>query len=240
MLSVAPETFSACTRAISAWNTSNGELGIGKQVSTALGGRQGEQPEMLSHQLERWLASEGDKTLGGLIAVLEEKSFALLFVLLLGVSALPLPTGGATHFFEIVAILLALQLIAGRDMIWMPKRWRGLQLAGKSRQRFLTTLIKVLRWLERFSRPRLRFLFDHRLSNVVFGLLVIGGCLAAFFAPPFSGLDTLPSLGVVLLSLAVLLEDILVAVVAVVIGVAGVLLSIFLGAAAVRLVHGLF
>src|SRR4051794_41631286 len=38
MLSVAPETFLACTRAISAWNTSNGEPGIGKQVSTALGG----------------------------------------------------------------------------------------------------------------------------------------------------------------------------------------------------------
>src|SRR4051795_2861958 len=104
---------------------------------------------MLSHQLERWLASEGDKTLGGLIAVFEEKSFALLFVLLLGVSALPLPTGGATHVFEIVAILLALQLIAGRDMIWMPKRWCRLELAGERQQRFLGVLLRVIRWLER-------------------------------------------------------------------------------------------
>jgi len=195
---------------------------------------------MLSHQLERWLASEGDKTLGGLIVVFEEKSFALLFVLLLGVSALPLPTGGATHVFEIVAILLALQLIAGRDMIWMPKRWRGLQLAGKSRQRFLTTLIKVLRWLERFSRPRLRFLFDHRLSNVVFGLLVIAGSLAAFLAPPFSGLDTLPSMGVVLLSIGVVLEDFAFVVVAIVVGAAGVLLEIVLGRAAVNGIKSLF
>jgi hypothetical protein len=49
-----------------------------------------------------------------------EKSFALLFVLLLGVSALPPADGGATHVFEVIAILLAVQLLAGRDEIWLP------------------------------------------------------------------------------------------------------------------------
>src|SRR3981081_2348670 len=144
----------------------------------------------VSDELQRWLDSDGDKTLSSLIALFEEKSFALLFVLLLGVPALPLPTGGATHVFEIVAVLLALQLIAGRDEIWLPQRWRKLQLAGDKQQRFIKGLMKMIRWLERFSRPRLRFLFDHRLSNIVFGLLVIGGSVAAFFAPPFTGLDT--------------------------------------------------
>jgi hypothetical protein len=109
------------------------------------------------------------------------------------VSALPLPTGGATHVFQIIAVLLALELIAGRDQIWLPRRWRKLELAGDKQQRFITALMKMIRRLERFSRPRLRFLFDHRLSNITFGLLVIGGSLAAFFAPPFTGLDTLPS-----------------------------------------------
>jgi hypothetical protein len=46
-------------------------------------------PEKLSDQIERWLASDGDKTLGGLIDMFEEKSFALIFILLLGVPALP-------------------------------------------------------------------------------------------------------------------------------------------------------
>jgi hypothetical protein len=54
--------------------------------------------------------------LGGLIDVFEKKSFALVFILLLCVPAL-LPTGGATHVFEIIAILVALQLVAGRDAI---------------------------------------------------------------------------------------------------------------------------
>ena len=82
--------------------------------------------------------------------------------------------------------------------------------------------MKFIRWLERFSRPRLTFLFDHRLSNIVFGLLVIAGCAGAFLAPPFTGLDTLPALGVVLLSLGVLLEDFLLVVLGVAVGVAGV------------------
>jgi hypothetical protein len=83
-----------------------------------------------SEELERWLESDGDKTLGSIIELFEKKSFALLFILLLGVSALPLPTGGATHVFEIVAMLLAVQLIAGRDHIWLPERWCRLRLAG--------------------------------------------------------------------------------------------------------------
>jgi hypothetical protein len=196
--------------------------------------------EGLSDELERWLRSDAEKTLGGLIDLFGPKSFAIMFVLLLGVPALPLPTGGATHVFEVIAMLLALQLIADRDEIWLPERWRGLQLAGAKRRRFIEVLMKSIRRLERVSRPRLAFLFGHRLSNIVFGALVIGGSLGAFLAPPFTGLDTLPALGVVLLSLGVLLEDFAVVVVALVVGVAGVLLEIALGSAALKGLGKLF
>lgn len=156
-----------------------------------------------------------------------------MFVLLLGVPALPLPTGGATHVFEAVAMLLALQLIANRDRIWLPRRWWGMDLSGPNQQRLTNALMKTVRRLERSSRPRLTFMFGHRLSNIAFGALVLGGSLGAFLAPPFSGLDTLPALGVVLLSLGVLLEDFLVVIVGVVVGVAGVVLEIALGRLAI-------
>jgi hypothetical protein len=196
--------------------------------------------EKLSDELERWLNGAGDKTLSGLIELFEKKSFAVVFVLLLGVPALPLPTGGVTHVFEIVAVLLALQLIIGRDEIWLPQRWRNLQVAGGKKQRLINALMKMIRWLERFSRPRVRFLFDHRLTNIVFGVAVIAGSVAAFLAPPFSGLDTLPSLGVVLLSLSVLLEDFVIVVVALVVGVAGVVLEVLLGRAVINGIGTLF
>jgi hypothetical protein len=194
----------------------------------------------VSSELQAWLTGDGEKTMGRLIEVFGEKSFAIVFVLLLGVPALPLPTGGATHVFEIIAALVALQLVAGRDRIWLPERWRSLELAGGKRQRFISGLMNVIRRLERFSRPRLTLLFGHRLSNVVFGVLVVGGSAGAFFAPPFTGLDTLPALGVVLLSLGVLLEDILVVIAGLVVGVAGVALEIVLGSAAIHGIAALF
>ncbi len=190
----------------------------------------------LSDDLGRWLDGEGEKTLGTLVDAFGEKSFAILFVLLLGVPALPLPTGGATHVFEVIAALLALELIAGRREVWLPERWRRLELGGEKQQRFIASLMKLIRRLERISRPRLTFLFNRRLSDIAFGFAVIGGAAGAFFAPPVTGLDTLPALGVVLLSLGVLLEDFAVVVVGALVGVSGVVLEIVLGAAAV---HGL-
>jgi len=197
-------------------------------------------PPKVSDELERWLKGDGRKTVGSLIELFEEKSFALLFVLLLGVPALPLPTGGVTHVFEVLAVLLAAQLVVGREEIWVPKRWRELELAGPKQQKFLEGLMKLIRKLERFSKPRLRFLFNHWISNSVFGLIVIGGSVAAFLAPPFTGLDTLPALGVVLVSLGVLLEDVVVVAVGLAIGAAGVILEIVLGSAAVGGVKKLF
>ena len=197
-------------------------------------------PTRFSDELDGWLKSDADKTLAGLVDLFGKKGFAIVFVLLLGVPSLPLPTGGATHVLEIVAILVALQLIGGRERIWLPRRWRGIEVAGPKQERFLSGLLGLVRPLERVSRPRLRFLFGRRLSNIVFGALVIFGTLGAFLAPPFSGLDTLPALGVVLLSLGVLLEDSVVAATGIVVGAMGVVLEIILGSAAVNAVGDLF
>ncbi|HZE04354.1 MAG TPA: exopolysaccharide biosynthesis protein [Solirubrobacteraceae bacterium] len=197
-------------------------------------------PPKLSDQLERWLTGKGDKTLGGLVDAFGDKSFAILLVVLLAVPALPLPTGGVTHVFEIIGALIALELIAGRREVWLPRRWRGLHLAGERQQRFIGGLMRLIRRLERISRPRLTFLFQRRVSDIVFGLLVVVGAAGAFLAPPFSGLDTLPALGVVVLSLGVLLEDALIAAVGVGLEVAGVTLELALGAAAIHGVSALF
>jgi hypothetical protein len=193
-------------------------------------------PARVSVELGGWLRAEPDPTLGGLVAVFGHKSFAVVFVLLLGVPALPLPTGGATHLLELVAIVLALELLAGRTEIWLPRRWARLRLGGPARRRFIDALLALIRRLERVSRPRLQVLFDRRLSNVVFGALVAAGSIAAFLAPPFSGLDTLPALGVVLVSLGFLLEDIAVVGLGIIAGAAGLALEIVLARAAL---HGL-
>ena len=75
----------------------------------------------------------------------------------------------------------------------------------------------------------------YRLSSVTFGVLVFALSLTAFLAPPFSGLDTLPALGVVVLALAVLLEDFALASAGLVIGAVGVALVAALGSLVLRL-----
>jgi hypothetical protein len=197
-------------------------------------------PEKVSDQLEQWLKGDGEKTLGGLIDAFGEGSFALIFVMLMAVPALPLPTGGVTHVFEVITMLLALELIVGRRTVWLPQRWRRLELTGPRQEKFIATLLRRIRWLERFSRPRARWLFGHRLSGSVFGLAVLGLTVTAFVAPPFSGLDTLPSLGVVVLALGYLLADVVVASAGVVIGLLGVASVIFLGSIAVKAVKSIF
>jgi hypothetical protein len=194
----------------------------------------------VSDELEQWLGSDQPKTLGNITELFGPRSFALVFVLLMALPALPLPTGGATHVLEVVTMLVALQLVVGRRCIWLPARWQRLQLAGPSRRKLLNALLRRIRWLERFSRPRATSLFDHRATTSAFGLLVFGLTLSAFLAPPFSGLDTLPSLGVVVIGLGVLNRDIVLALAGAVIGAVGVATVLALGDLVVQAAQHVF
>lgn len=189
----------------------------------------------VSEGLERWLDSDDATTLGSLNDAFGEKVIATACVALMAPSALPLPTGGATHVFEIVTVLLAAQMVLGRDEIWLPRRWRAKELGPKT-QKGLRGLVRFVRTCERISRPRLAPLVGSRLGQRVLGLVIVAFVIGAALAPPFSGLDTLPSLGVVLIALAILLEDVAFAIVGIAIGVIGVALTIFLGAEAAQFV----
>ena len=120
--------------------------------------------------------------------------------------------------------LIALTFIGqmSRLCVWLPARWQRLELGAPSRQKLVTALLRRIRWFDRFSRPRASRLFEHRVTRSVFGALVFGLALSAFLAPPFSGLHTLPSLGVVVIGLGVLLRDLLLAVLDALLGAIGV------------------
>ena len=185
--------------------------------------------EPFSVRLEAWLKADRKKTLGDLTDEFDNESFALLFVLLLAVAALPIPTGGVTHVLEVIAMLLALELIVGRSDIWIPRRWIDRELPALGRPAFAEALLKRVRWFERFARPRGSWFLERRLTNILYGLAVFGFSLVAFLAPPFSGLDTLPALGVVVMSLGVLFGDAVIAAAGVAIGGVGVALVVGLG-----------
>jgi hypothetical protein len=195
----------------------------------------GEGEQSLSARLEAWLTGEQRKTTGDIVERFGHQSFAILFVILLAVPALPIPTAGVTHVLEVMAMLLALELVLGREEVWIPKRWNDKELPALSRPAFARGLLKRIRWVERFARPRGARLLAFRVTTRLYGLLVFFLSLIAFLAPPFSGLDTLPAMGVVVLSLGVLFRDALTAGLGILIGMTGVALVIGLGSAITRL-----
>src|SRR5690349_13449119 len=99
----------------------------------------------LSRRLKKWRNSAGDKSLGAFNEEFKEKSFAVSFVVLMALPALPLPTGGVTHIMELVTALLALEMLLGRQAVWLPKSWLKLN-AG----RIITG--KLIGFIERFER----------------------------------------------------------------------------------------
>ena len=83
-----------------------------------------------SDELEDWLHADGPKTVGALGAAFGERGFAVTILLLMFLPALPLPTGGITHVFELITILLALQMVIGRREVLLPKRWQRRELGA--------------------------------------------------------------------------------------------------------------
>lgn len=189
-----------------------------------------------SDELEEWLQRPGERTVAELGDVFGEKSFAVGFLILMAVPALPLPTGGVTHVFEIVVMLLSLELIAGRRTPWLPRKLQDTAISPTLRDRMLPVLVRRLRWFEQRSSRRLGDTLGRRPARALTGLAVGVLALVAFLAPPFTGLDTVPSLGAVIISIGVLLEDAVWFVAGLVVGALGIGLVVGLGAAATELV----
>ena len=198
------------------------------------------EPQEFSNELESWLSGDGPKTLEALGNTFAERSFAVTILLLMFVPALPLPTGGITHVFEVITVVIALQLVLGRRTIWLPKKWKQRELGATMTGKAVPFVIRRIRWFEKFSRPRFAGLFGQRWFIRVIGVVIIGFTVGAVIAPPFSGLDTLPALGVVAISLGIILEDIVILGIGMVIGTGGIVLIVTIGAAIAHFLRGLF
>lgn len=178
--------------------------------------------QTFSSQLDNWLKQSKNRTLFSLSEVFEEKSFAILIMLLMFPSSLPLPTGGITNIFEIIVMLLCLELIIGRDRVWLPRRWGNKKIGKTVEGKAIPFIIKRIRWFERYSRPRFGAFLRHKLFMRFTGVILLVFAIGTFISPPFLGLDTLPSLGAVIVSLAIMLDDFAIHIIGCLVGVVGI------------------
>ena len=122
----------------------------------------------------------------------------------------------------------------------MPNRVTRIKINTNVLQKAIPFMIRRIRWLEKFSRPRLSAIFDVAPFRTLTGLIVLVFTLGAQFAPPFSGLDTLPAMGVVLIALAIILEDIPIYIVGAIVGSLGVGLLVTAASAIILFFRHLF
>jgi hypothetical protein len=191
--------------------------------------------DRFSHELETWLERDAPKTVGSLTDLIDEKSFAVVTLLLLIPSALPIPTGGVTHLFELIAVIVVAQMVLGREELWLPRRFRDHELGKTMTGKAIPRVLGVVRWFERWARPRLARVLDLRPVKSLLAVFLLVFVTAAFVAPPFSGLDTLPSLGVVIVCLGIIFRDAIIVGVGLLVGASGIALVILLGSVAWRL-----
>lgn len=186
------------------------------------------------------LESKKILTVGSVLDAFDEKSFAFLFLLLMIFSAAPIPTGGITSIFEIIVIITALQLVFLREDLWLP-RWLSKRKIPKSLKKgALPFLLNKISFVEKFSKPRFYKAFDTKWFRFQLGIAVIFCTFGALVAPPFSGLDTLPSLGVVFISIGVILDDLYAILFGYLVGAIGLALIFLLGAGVITLVSQTF
>ena len=194
----------------------------------------------LRAQLEAWLRTDGLKTVGALTDVFAEKAFAVTILFLMFIPALPLPTGGITHVFEAITVIVAAEMVIGVRQLWIPKRLRQRDLRSSMTGKAIPFMVRRIRWFEHISRPRWARIVSSRSFHRFAGLIFIGLAVAAALAPPFSGLDTLPALGSVVVALGLILTDIVVFAIGVTIGAGGVVLIVTVGAALFQAIRHLF
>ena len=161
-------------------------------------------PRRFSDTLERMGAHGGERLhLGEIVEAFGERAFGAVMLLFAIVNMLPWPPGGTT-LTGAPLLFLSAELAWGRDRLWLP-RWLG--GASVKRDRFRTLsgrLMKIIRFSEALSRPRLYFMTG-RLGQGLIGLACL--CLSAILVLPVFGGNLIPAVAIGFFSLGIMQRD---------------------------------
>jgi hypothetical protein len=144
--------------------------------------------------------SDAPQTLGHVVDALDDRAFGLL-ILILAIPCLVPGLPGA-QLIAIPIFLLGLQIVAGRNEPWLP----GWAMRAKLKPEWLTAIAdfasKRLRWTERLSRPRWRFI-AHGAGEKILGLII--ALAAVTIMLPIT--NTIPSLAITVAAVGLLQRD---------------------------------
>lgn len=161
----------------------------------------------LSEALEEVLDVEGDEKgpcIGQIVDTVEDKGFGILFLVLSLPSALPVPAPGYSTPFGIVIVILALQMLWGRHILWIPQRLRRIRLKKKVADKVVERGTVTIRWLEKFIRPRHQWV-SSTLGLRVLSIVII--CMGALMILPIPLTNTAPAMVIFFIGLGLAEDD---------------------------------
>jgi hypothetical protein len=165
-------------------------------------------PPRLSAEIERLLATLGERpvTLREAIVVTRSRAYTFLLIVLSLPFCLPIPLPGLSTALGAVIALIGLRL-SMRLEPKLPARVLDAPVPSSKATLILNGALKVVRGLETFLRPRWCFLVDFAVLHHFYGAMIcISGVLLMLPLPiPFSNL--LPALSVIFLAAALIERD---------------------------------
>lgn len=168
-------------------------------------------------------SQDGDRlTVGDIVAVLRDRAFALLVVLLGLPNCLPMPPP-IPLVCGLLLLLVAVQIAAGMSAPWLPRRLLGRSIARQDVERAVRRAVPILQRLERWSRPRMS-VFESALGMRGMGLALLTLAMALIVAAPIIGQIPL-GLAVCLVGLGLVERDGVVVIAGLVVGTVGVALN---------------
>lgn len=184
-----------------------------------------EEPEHqpLGETLKRLLESEGERGLSihEVTGAVGEKGFGLLLMVLSLPSALPVPAPGYSTPFGIVIALIALQMIQGRQAVWLPEKLGNLRIKPSIAGAMLGSASKFLAKVERFIRPRQLWIRGRSGQAGLALVIVIMACLMML---PIPLTNTFPAMVIFMVGVGLSEEDGLLAIGAFGVGLLAILL----------------
>lgn len=151
---------------------------------------------------------------------LGERSFGFV-LLLFGLLSAVAPPGVAT-FTALPLMFFGLQMLAGYPTPWLPAFIAKRSIARGDLERTLERGAPIMRWIERFCRPRFLFLIGS-VGERLLGLLVF--ILAIVIALPGPLTNAPPGIAIAFMSIAIIERDGLL----VLAGILGSVLALYLG-----------
>ena len=162
----------------------------------------------LSVELQRYFFEEerpGKITLTEILQLAGERVFGFLFVILSLPSALPVPAPGYSTPFGFVLFLLAVQLISGRKLPWLPASISNHPMELNQVQGVIKAGLPWLRRIEMITRPRLSYICTSLPGRVTMGIAI--ALMGISMMIPIPGTNTLPAMGIFVTGFGLIEDD---------------------------------